>query len=223
MESYQSGSAAIGVDVREPSGTGPFPALILLHGSGGAASYWLDAMAPLLAGAGLALYAPHYFDKTGTRRATAQTILDGHHFTQWLAASRDLIDFIVRRPGVDARRIGVLGVSLGGYLAVALGAEESRLRAVIELSGGMPPGWESRVTPAMPPVLILHGEEDEVVPAAEAHKLEAVLRGRGVAVSMEIVAREGHWFSQAARLRLLLRCSQFLMTHLRAAPAPVPR
>ena len=96
-------------------------------------------------------------------------ILDGKRFPQWLEAIRDAVTYIAERPGVDARRIGVLGVSLGGYLAVALGIEDRRMRAVIELSGGLPLGWEDRVAQGMAPVLILHGAADTVVPVSEAH------------------------------------------------------
>ena len=106
---------------------------------------------------GVGAYAPHYLQKTGSQRATAEMILDGKHFPEWLGAIRDAVDYVAARPGIDARRIGVLGVSLGGYLAVALGIEDRRMRAVIELSGGLPMGWEDRVAQGMAPVLILHG------------------------------------------------------------------
>ena len=202
------------VDVHEPAGPGPFPALVLLHGSGGAASYWLDTVAPMLAGVGVAIYAPHYFDKTGTRRATAETILDGRHFIEWLQAARDLVDFISARPRVNAQRIGVLGISLGAYLSIALAVEDRRIRAVVELSGGLPPGWEQRISPSLPPVLIIHGAKDDIVPVSEARKLESVLRGHGVTVATEILPEETHWFSYAARLRLFMLCSRFLSAHL---------
>ena len=112
----------------------------MLHGSGGAGSYWIDRFAPTLMKFGVAAYAPHYLQKTRSQRATPEMILDGKHFPQWLEAIRDAVTYIAERPGIDARRIGVLGVSLGGYLAVALGIEDRRTRAVIELSGGLPMG-----------------------------------------------------------------------------------
>lgn len=212
---YQSGSATIRVDQYEPADAKPHAALVLLHGSGGAAAYWLDRFAPLLNQFGVAVYAPHYFDRTGTKHASAETILDGKHFGEWLAAVKDAVTYATTRPSVDANRIGVLGISLGGYLAMALAAEDRRVRAVIELSGGMPPGWESRIAAGMAPVLVLHGAQDEVVPVSEADKLRALLQERGVEHEVEILANEGHWFSPASRPGVLMRCAAFLAKYLR--------
>lgn len=214
MGRYRSGTVNIHIDEFEPDSTSKHPALIVLHGAGGAASYWMSRFAPTLREAGVAIYAPHYFDKTNTQHATTAMILDGHHFVEWLAAIRDAVSYVAARPGVDTSRIGVLGISLGGYLAVALGIEDKRIRATVEVSGGVPLGWEDRMTSGMAPTLVLHGAKDDVVPAAEAHKLQALLDQRHVAHEVEIFPEETHWFVGAAQMRLLMRCAAFLSKHL---------
>ena len=215
MPSYRSGTATIQIDQQEPSAPGAHAALLLLHGSGGASQYWLSRFAPAMAQSGMAAYAPHYFEKTGTQRASAETILDGIHFPQWLAAAKDAVTYIAARPSVDARRIAVLGISLGGYLAMAMAAEEPRMRAVIELSGGMPPGWENRLSPATAPVLILHGEKDDIVPVSEARKLANLLTEKQVRHQVKLFPMETHWFSASAQPALLMTCASFLGQHLR--------
>jgi dienelactone hydrolase len=45
------------------------------------------------------------------------------------------IDFIEGRPDVDARRVGLLGVSLGGYYAPRAAAFEPRVRAAVAVAG----------------------------------------------------------------------------------------
>jgi carboxymethylenebutenolidase len=214
MNSYDSEGSSIRIHVHEPDTAGRHPALLLLHGSGGSVSYWVDRFAPTLGNFGVASYAPHYFDKTGTQRATVETILDGKHFAAWLTAIRDAISYIAARPSVDPQRIGLLGISLGAYLGLALATEDSRIRAVVELSGGIPVGWEDRVTSAMPPVLIIHGMQDSVVPVSEAYKLQSLLERNHVAHQVEILPNESHWFSAAAQPRLLMTCASFLGRYL---------
>ncbi len=46
------------------------------------------------------------------------------------------IDYLETRPDVDARRVGLMGVSLGGYYAPRAAAFEPRLKAVIANCGG---------------------------------------------------------------------------------------
>jgi dienelactone hydrolase len=49
---------------------------------------------------------------------------------------RYAIDYLERQPGLSADRIGVLGVSLGGYFAPRAAAFEPRVKAAIALAGG---------------------------------------------------------------------------------------
>jgi len=53
---------------------------------------------------------------------------------------RYAIDYLESRPDVDAKRVGLMGVSLGGYYAVRAAAFERRLRAAIENCGPYNPG-----------------------------------------------------------------------------------
>lgn len=209
-----SGGTTIRVQSMIPAGSGPHPAVMFLHGSAGSIERWLESFGPPLVEAGIAVYAPHYFDRTGTERATREIILDGEHFPQWLATGRDCLDWMGAQPGVNANRIGVLGRSLGGFLALALATETSAVRAVVDLAAGMPADWADRVTNAMAPVLILHGTEDTTVPPSEAHKLAALLHERGVRHQMELLPGETHWFTDEAMVRITGSTTSFLKRQL---------
>jgi carboxymethylenebutenolidase len=214
MKRYQSGTTFIGLEEREPESGGAHPAILVLHGSMGAGSYWMGRFVPAFAEIDAAAYAPRYFQKTRSLIATQKTILDGKHFPAWLAAVRDAVSYVAERPNVDARSIAVLGFSLGGFLAMALAAEDRRIQAVISLSGGMPPGWEDKATPGMAPVLVLHGANDPVVPVSEAYKAERILKERGVDCELEVYSGERHWMAGAAHARVLRRCAEFLKNDL---------
>ena len=120
------------------------------------------------------------------------------------------------RPAVDAARMALVGVSLGAFLSLALGTEaELPIQAIVDISGGLIAPWDARATAAFPPTLILHGTDDPVVPATNAHALDALLTQLGVAHELHLFPHEGHWFSTAAQLRLLGFIASFLGENLR--------
>ncbi|MGQ0520993.1 MAG: S9 family peptidase [Actinomycetota bacterium] len=64
-------------------------------------------------------------------------------------------------------------------------------------------------------VLLLHGAEDEVVPAAQSRELAGALRARGVAVEHHEYEGEGHgWRSPATVEDELARIASFLARHV---------
>ena len=187
--------------------------------------FWLDRLAPYLNSAGIALYAPRYFDSTGTVRADLATITDGMHVPQWLETLSDSIRWVAARPSVDQRRIGLVGISLGAFLALSLAAQQSNpehvtapdpnpVRCIVEISGGLPAPYAEQATARFPPTLILHGENDEIVPVRFAHELDNLLNHLNVAHETRLLPREGHWFSSGAQLQLLLAVSSFLRGYL---------
>src|SRR5580698_4176493 len=85
------------------------PAVLFLHGSGGGIDYWLERVVPLLAPAGVAVFALHYFDRTDTLRADLLTLADGVHVPLWLETIRETIAHIAEHPAVDPTRIALVG------------------------------------------------------------------------------------------------------------------
>ncbi len=205
----------IRLELHEPQTSGPHPAILILHGSGGNSGYWLDRIAPAVTGLGMAVYAAHYFDSTNTGRATPAHLTDNLHVPTWLRAIRHTLAHIATRPAVDPQRIALVGVSLGAFLSLALAATEPQtIRAVVEISGGLVPPYEAQATSAFPPTLILHGAADTTVPATFAHTLDATLTRLGTPHQLEILPGEGHFFSPAAQFRLLTSVAAFLQRYL---------
>ena len=210
--SFDSGGKDIRLDCFLPDAIGQrFPAVIGLHGSGGGHASMAEP-ASLLAEQGFAVYVLHYFDRTGTTEIDGlQTIF--RHFPVWMKTLWDAVSFVARQPQVDPERIGLLGFSLGAYLALSASAIDSRVQAVVEFFGGMPKEMKFFAR-RLCPVLILHGDQDKTVPVEEAYHLQQMLEKKQIAYEIQIYPGAGHGFSGETWRDAGLRTLAFLAKHL---------
>ncbi len=163
---------------------GPHPGVVVLHGTDGLGPHH-GAVVETLAGEGFAAWAPRWF---GTRDRPGWRDLDPGDLDRIWAGIR-------ARPGVDPARIGWVGFSRGGGLAVLCGARYPASRAVVNFFGLT--DWDAGygqlprlgLDPADPlgfvarlrcPVLSLHGDADTVVPVTDTERLDAACRRFGV-------------------------------------------
>ncbi len=103
----------------------------------------------------------------------------GSRWTQQLLALSALLDEIEATHRVDADRVYVTGLSMGGYGTFALAAAEpQRFAAIVPVCGGGQPS-EARSYPHVP-AWVFHGAKDEVVPLANsADMVQALARAGG--------------------------------------------
>jgi carboxymethylenebutenolidase len=210
--SFVSGGRAIAVERFDAPGNGRRPAVLLLHGADGLTRgdrYRTGAR--ILAAAGYHVFLVHYLDRTDQARAFYLTI--GRNFPAWTETVRDALSFVERQPGVDPRRLGLLGTSLGGALAVAIAAEDRRVRAVANYFGFLPQHVAEGAT-RLPPTLVLHGARDAIVPVSNAYALEALLKRLGVAHDVHVYPDQAHGFYGAAQLDAAQRTAAFFARHL---------
>jgi fermentation-respiration switch protein FrsA (DUF1100 family) len=118
---------------------------------------------------------------------------------------RDCHAHLIERPDVDPDRVGVLGVSLGAAFALDAAAADERVRAVATLSAFsgwraiagdvlpvlgpmlMPPGLDPAASAARlgdRPLLIMHGDRDEIIPLRHAARIAAAAESAGVPVTL---------------------------------------
>lgn len=205
--------APVTIDRVEGAGRGRRPAILLLHGADGItrrAQYQFAANA--LAGQGYTVLFPHYFEATGEQRASYGEI--GRKYPIWRSGLAKVIESVRKDPTIDPSRLAIVGISLGGALALSLAARDRRIGAVVSYFGFLPEDLDEGRPRA--PTLILHGSADRIVPVRNAERIEALLRGRGVPVETQIYPGEGHGFSQTAQLDAATRSVAFLRRHLGA-------
>ncbi len=125
------------------SGKKPLPAILALHPTGEAGKGLVDGLSTRpnraygkeLAERGYAVLAPDFpgygelkdYDFSSDRYESGSMKGIFNHIR--------CVDFLVARPEVDPRNIGVIGHSLGGYNAIFVGAFEPRIKVVISSSG----------------------------------------------------------------------------------------
>lgn len=146
----------------------PRALVIALHGGGGNARTMIPRWLDTAHREGFAVAFPDgvgRMERMGTWNAGGCC---GHAMTSRsddIAFISVLIDELVRTQNVDPRRVYVTGLSNGGMLAHRVGVELSdKVAAIAVVAGAMFGGEQAPATPL--PVLIMHGERDEIVPFA---------------------------------------------------------
>jgi dienelactone hydrolase len=124
-----------------PDGSGPFPGVVIAHGSGrvtkeDGASY----VSPLRARG----FAVLRYDKRGVGQSTGtyRGVSVENSDTQIAELGGDLAagaEFLASRPGIDGRRIGLMGTSQAGWVMVDAATRSDAVRFVIAVTGSVLP------------------------------------------------------------------------------------
>ncbi len=216
--SFVSLGKTIGFEGFGPKAPGRHPAIVILHGSGGmdVGGAEFRNFARELACRGFVARIVHYFDQSGTRHADAAQI--ARSFSSWMATVGDAITSLARREDVDPGRVGLLGFSLGSYLALSVASHDRRVAAVVEYFGGLPDLF-ARDIRQFPPTLILHGDADAVVPVNEAQKLERLFTENAIPFEIRVYPGQGHIFTGQDGVDAYHRALAYLETHVKGRPA----
>ncbi len=182
----------------EPSGGGKHPAVILLHGAAprGSALDTFQQMCSDLADRGYYVMYLEYYSQTD---AVTPGQLDKmmRLLPVWLAEIDGGIGELNKNPKVESSKIAIVGFSLGSFLAMTQAATDpSEVTAVVDYYGPFFPQLKMIMTQVpFPPILILHGENDSLVPVAQAKELDSVLTEKKRPHEMHLYPGADHAFN----------------------------
>jgi uncharacterized protein len=112
---FQSGSFHVVGDLCLPEGTGPFPVVLFVHGSGPADRTGEGSYPPIMERMARAGYATFAWDKPGTGESTGE-LREPTLRHQRAQIVLDAIEVMKARRDIDAQRIGLWGISQAGYV-----------------------------------------------------------------------------------------------------------
>ena len=222
------------IQADDPSG-----AAVLFMVSGGWFSRWQPAEQRLpwfahLLDAGFTVVAVHH--GSAPRFKVPEAVADVRLAVAHLRENAD-------RFGIDPNRLGVHGGSAGGHLSLMLGLDaqgENRVQAVVAYfppvdladvvgpSERFPaldfdPKLAAEVSPINfvsaddPPVLLIHGDQDELVSISHSERLHAALDEAGVANELVVIEGAAHGFQGDDQRTARTATVEFFRAHLTAA------
>ena len=131
--SFTNGDVELSGTLFVPTGPGPHPAAVMIHGSGTSDrdNLWYLQIAHHLASREIAVLLP---DKRGSGLSTGEWRLAG--FEDFVADTEAGVEFVRSQPEIDPERVGLIGVSQGGsWIAPMAAADRTDLLFVASLSG----------------------------------------------------------------------------------------
>lgn len=104
------------------------------------------------------------------------------------------IDSELERHGLTGDRLALVGFSQGTMMSLHVGLRRRTVPAAIVGYSGMLPGAEflKQELAGTPPVLLVHGDADEMIPVQRMHEAAVALGEAGVPVRWHISRGQGH-------------------------------
>ncbi len=205
-----------------PEGTGPFPAIILVHEWWGF-NDWIGHKMEELTREGYAVLAIDlYRGKSTNNPEEAHELMRGLPEDRAMRDLSSAMNYLKQQPTVKPQKIGVIGWCMGGGYALKLATQRPDLTVCVVYYGSLPTNKETlaRITC---PVIAFFGAEDRGISVQDIKQFEQTMQELGKKVIVRIYERAGHAFmnntrptySKPASIDSWKRCLTFLSNTLK--------
>jgi dienelactone hydrolase len=202
---FSSGGHRVRAALCRPAGSARMPAVVVLHGCGGFGGID-EVLARDLPSHGVATYYIDYFGLTPepSKRGFCGSPRIETSFATWQRVVVDATSALKRMPSIDPGRVGAVGWSLGGGLALVTGEygagttplRHSPFHALVVLTAFD----DSDPVGALPPTLVLSGGSGDAVPVSDARALYRSLRAAHVPAVLHVYPHGTHQWKGRQRL-----------------------
>lgn len=179
-------------------GAAPRPTVLILHGLGGNNPLQgYVSLAQTVAASGVDAWLFSYYTPADQAvmfgpNAEAHQALYNSRMPIWAKKVDEVADFALTQKH-SSGKIGLLGLSNGGYLAVGAAALDPHIGAIVVFYGGIPGPLRDEIK-RLPPLLALHGDADTIVPIDEDRALVDFAKALGGQAELVVYPGVGHGF-----------------------------
>ncbi len=129
---FNNGDLRLAGMIFVPEGEGPFPVAVIIHGSGTSRrnSVWYLSVTRHLQDNGIAVLLP---DKRGSEKSEGNWV--GADFDDLAGDTMAAVEFVRNQAGFEASKVGLVGMSQGGWIAPVVAAGDKDIAFVVSMSG----------------------------------------------------------------------------------------
>ncbi|MFQ5926431.1 MAG: dienelactone hydrolase family protein [Terriglobia bacterium] len=195
---YASGQESVEGFLVRPEGTGPFPAVVVIHEWWGLNDQIKDLAGKLAENGYVALAVDLYRGRVATDRGEAHELSRGLPRDRAVRDLKAAVSYLRARGDVRGDRIGSIGWCMGGGYSLALALNQADLAAAVIYYGRLVTETAS-LRRLNARVIGFFGEEDRGIPVASVRQFASQAKALGKSVTLHIYPGAGHAFANETR------------------------